>query len=276
MKKTLALALFTLITSGPIQAQPVQNFQGSDSLAGVISDAIIAAGMNQEIAYLGGGSGKGESAIMTADQGIAPMSREVKPEVVELAKAKGIEFIPHVIALDGLGVFVHRSNPLQAIDLGTVAKIFTCAITQWEQIPGSNRTGAIHAFRRNDASGTTDSFKHFTAVKSFGSCVTVMNETNDIAEKTASDADAIGYSGATAKRDGNRDLAISRGPGENAIRMNVTTVRDFSYPMARRLYVYEVGGIRKPNAVELRLLENLTDRSFMDSIVQDHEFYTID
>ncbi len=273
-KATLWIGAF--LCAGSAWANPVASFQGSDTLAGVMTDAIIAAGMNEEIVYTGGGSGKGETALVNGEQGIAPMSREAKPEAIELARTRGVSLIPHVIALDGVGVFVHASNSLAGLDLNTLRDVFTCAITRWEQIPNSGKSGAIRAFRRNDASGTTDTFKHLVGVKAFGACVTVMAETVDIAEKTASDADAIGYSGATAKREKNRALPLAQQAGARYVSLSVQTVRDFSYPLARKLFVYEAAGSRKPSATEEKLLGYLLDRSFLDPIVQDHEFYTID
>ena len=273
-KATFAVGVFLCATSALANSLP--SFQGSDTLAGVMTDAIIAAGMDKEIVYTGGGSGKGEAALVNGEQGIAPMSREVKPEAAELARTRGVTLVPHVIALDGVGVFVNNTNTLNGLDLATLRDVFTCAITRWEQIPQSGKTGAIHAFRRNDVSGTTDTFKHLVGIKAFGACVVVMAETADIAEKTASDSDAMGYSGASAKREKNRALALAREAGAPFVSLSVQTVRDFSYPLARKLFVYEVSGARKASAVEQKLLDSLLDRSFLDPIVQDHEFYTLD
>ncbi|MGE0616129.1 MAG: PstS family phosphate ABC transporter substrate-binding protein [Bacteriovoracia bacterium] len=281
MNQLNLLVASLVVAVGTAQAAPVP-FQGSDTLAGVMTDAINAAGMEKEIVYLGGGSGKGELALANEEQGIAPMSREAKPEVADQAAKKGIKLVGHVVALDALSIFVNGSNKIARMDLPTVKAIFECTITKWEQVAGSGKAGTITVYRRNDASGTTDAFKHFTAIKKFGNCVTVLAETADIAEKTSKDADAIGYSGASGKRDGNRAVPLAATAEAKAVEANVKTVRDFSYPMARKLYVYEAVDAKtdktktKTKEVEEKLLQNLLDRSFLDPIVQDHEFYTID
>ncbi len=273
-KLVLALATITLGTiAGPAHA--VYQFQGSDTLAGVMTDAIIAAGMNNEIAYLGGGSGKGEDAVVKGDQGIAPMSRDMKPEVVELAKTRGLLFVDHVIGLDGVGVFVNKANVVAGFDIPLLQKIYTCQVTDWRDVPGANRSGRINAFRRDDKSGTTDTFKNLVGISKFGDCVTILAETADIADKTAKDASAIGYAGHSAKNDGNKAAAISHGAGQPYVELNVKTVRSFAYPLARRLHVFEVSGSAKPNATELKFLRKILDRSFLDPILQNNEFYTI-
>lgn len=270
----LALATLTFVATTGAEAAPYQ-FQGSDTLAGVVTDAIIASGMNNEIAYLGGGSGKGEAAIIKGDQGIAPMSRAMTDDAMKQGATRGLKFVDHVIALDGVGVFVNKANAVAAVDIPMLQKIFTCQITDWRDVPGSGRSGRINAFRRNDVSGTTDTFKNLVGIAKFGDCVTIMAETVDIAEKTASDQWAIGYSGHTALRDNNKCLKVGRGDGTPAVDLNVNTVRAFTYPLARKLHVYEVSGAAKPNATEAKFLRKVLDRSFLDPIIQNNEFYTL-
>lgn len=276
MKKLIASVIAAAAIHGAPSMAGTFTFQGSDTLSGVMTDAILSAGLQDEIVYAGGGSGKGEKALLNGEQGIAPMSREMTPEALEQARVRGLVPVAHVIALDGLAVFVNAGSPVRSIDLPTLAKVFTCTVTRWEQIPNSGKVGQIKAYRRNDASGTTDTFKHLVGVKKFGDCVTVMAETADIAEKTAHEADAIGYSGLSAKRPGNRPLAVARVEGGEAVELTAGTVRDATYPLARNLYVYEISGARVPNEAEAKLMTYLLDRSFIDPIVQDHEFYTLD
>ncbi|MBX3016535.1 MAG: substrate-binding domain-containing protein [Bdellovibrionaceae bacterium] len=273
MKKLVFSAL--VFAAATASAQNKVLFAGSDTLGGMMTDAIIAAGMDSQIQYTGGGSGLAEKGLANGDQNIGPMSREIKPEVLNEMKARGLDVVPHVIGLDGIALFVKASSPVQALDLPTVTRIFTCEITQWEQIPGSNLRGQIRVVRRNDASGTTDAFKHFTGLKNFGACVTVLNETADIAEATARDGLTIGYAGLSGKLADNRTLAIAKSAGAAPVLPNTTSIRNFSYPMARNLYVYEVIG-RELSQPEADLMSYVTDRSFMDPIVQSHEFITID
>lgn len=273
----LSTILVTGLLSLSVQADNITRFKGSDTMSGIMTDAIFASGLNNEIVYEGGGSGLGETALLNGEQGIAPMSRAMKAEVVNALKTKGVEAVGHVVGLDGIGIFVNESNPVSGVDLVTLKSVFTCAITKWEKIPGSTKTGDIKAFRRNDASGTTDTFKNLVGVKDFGACVQVLAETSDIAEKTATDADSIGYSGASAKKEGNTSLNVALNATSKYIPLNVNTVRSFEYPLARKLYIYEVKGNKSPNSSEVKLLNSyLLDRSFLDPIVQDHEFYTVD
>lgn len=279
MKKNLVVLstiVLAAVSSFAVQAE-ITRLKGSDTMAGIMTDAIFASGLNNEIVYEGGGSGLGETALVNGEQGIAPMSRAFKTEAANTLKTKGVEVVGHVVALDGIGIFVNDSNSVSGLDLNQLKAIFTCSVTKWENVTGSNKSGEIKAYRRNDASGTTDTFKNLVGVKEFGKCVTVLAETHDIAEKTATESNAIGYSGATAKRDGNVAVAIAAAGSTNFVHLNVNTVRSNEYPLARKLFIYEVKGAKNPNSSEDKLLNSyLLDRSFLDPIVQDHEFYTVD
>lgn len=268
--------LMAAVISFAVSAQAKHQFAGSDTLAGLMTDAIIQAGMDQAIAYSGGGSGLGEKGLATGDQGIAPMSRELKADVAAQLAAQGVNVKAHVIALDGLSLFVKKDNNLPSLDIATIVRIFTCEYTQWEQIKGSNQKGQINAFRRNDNSGTTDAFKTMTGLKNFGACVRALNETADIAEITSRDIKAIGYSGLSGTTAENRSVSVSKDAATAAVAPSTKTIRNFSYPLARKLYVYEVTGARTANESEKQLLDSVLDRSFMDPIVQSHEFITID
>ena len=274
MKKWIGL--LSILTSTIATADVKHVFSGSDTLAGVVVDAIISSGLDQKIQYAGGGSGMGEKGLIAGDQGIAPLSREIKPEVLQQLGTRGASAEGYVLGLDGLSVFVKGNNTVASLDIATVARIYTCEITKWEQIPNSGMTGQIAAYRRNDSSGTTDAFKHFTGVKNFGSCVTALNETADIADITSRNVLAVGYSGLSGKTEQNRSVALSAKPGMPAVMPTTSTIRDFSYPMARKLYIYEIGGSQKANEVEQTLMSYIKDRSFMDPIMQSHEFITLD
>lgn len=273
--KIAYLALAGFIATMAAQGA-VQKFEGSDTLAGVMNDAVKASGLDKDLQYVGGGSGKGEKALLAGTQGIAPMSREAEPAAIQTLKAKGIRLEGTVLALDGIMIFVNKANALGAVDLDTLRAIYTCQTTLWQNVPNSGKTGTIRAYRRNDESGTTDTFKNLVGVKSFGPCVQKVEDTADIGHHTESEADAIGYAGHSAHAAGNKALAIARDAAGLPYLPTIVNIRAFTYPLSRRLFIYEVAGQVVPNAAEAKFLHRLKDRSFLDPIVQANEFYTLD
>ena len=250
--------------------------KGSDTLAGLMTDTIVAAGLDAEINYLGTGSGNGEKAVVAGEQAVAPLSREMKPEALKSLEAQGLTAIGHKIALDAIAIFVKDQGDLPVgLDVDTVKAIYTCQITDWAAVPGSQKKGTIRVLRRDDASGTTDAFKHFTGIKEFGACVTAMASTEELSEETSTDAQVLAYSGLSGKRAANKILPLSSA-AKNLGRTSPTVVniRSGKYPFSRFLYVYEVAS--KLSTPERTLIEKMTDRTFIDPIVQNNGFITLD
>jgi phosphate transport system substrate-binding protein len=278
MKKS-AVSLAILATLSSSAFADTQKIEGSDTLSGVMTSAITSAGLQNEVSYVGGGSGNGEKAILAKSQAIAPMSRAFKPEALAKAKAAGIEVIEHKVALDALGVFVNKSNPVNSASISLLKKIFACEVTTWEAaFPSSAKKGPLKVYRRNDNSGTTDTFKSLVmGSASFGACATAVEETLDIAKLTSSDANAIGFAGLSGATDGNRALMVSKdGSNKPAIPPQVKYIRTMDYPLSRYLYVYEAKGSVTPTTAEAELLSNVLERGFFDTILQEHGFITLD
>ncbi len=269
------LLVSAMIFSAPVLAQTapaVLSLQGSDTMSGYMSDIIIASGLEASLVYQGGGSGLGEAALVAKTQHITAMSRAFKPEMLAKATAAGVKVEEYVVGLDGVGIFVNSANTTPSLTLAQVAKIFSCEITNWKDLGGQDL--AITAYRRNDNSGTTDTFKTLVGVKTFGACVKVLAETSDIAVTTATEASAVGYSGMSALREGNKDLALAKDASSKAYTPSPANIRSFIYPLARKLYVYAATGELTP--AEQTLLDNVLDRSFSDPILVDNEFFTVD
>jgi hypothetical protein len=76
MKKSIVIATFLVVGAAATGAAAIVSpYQGSDTLYNVTTQAIAAAGISPSNAYVGGGSGNGQSAMVKGTQQTAPMSR---------------------------------------------------------------------------------------------------------------------------------------------------------------------------------------------------------
>jgi len=254
-------------------------FAGSDTLKGAIQEAITQAEAGGVLApgalvYTGGGSGVGEAGLRAGTQGIAPMSRAFSTAALADLINQGVTPVTNAIGLDGVSVFAQATNTTPSIDFATLRGIFGCTITTWDAVPGSGMTGPIAVYRRDDLSGTTDTFKTLTGLAAFGTCTIVVATTDEIATHTAAEANAIGYAGLSGKVDGNKELAIINAATGAAVLPTVASIRDSSYPLSRRLFVNSVADGRVPSDLEQSLLELVLDRGFMDPILLANGFVT--
>ncbi len=142
----------------------------------------------------------------------------------------------YIIALDGLPIIVHPSNPLNTLDKETVTKIFSGQITQWRQL-GIKR-GRIHLYARDNNSGTYDTFKSLVLSKKAPLAKSAKRfESNAIlSDSVAQDPDGIGFTGLAYVRK-SKVLAISDA-GSKALKPNTYTVATEDYTLARRLFLY--------------------------------------
>src|SRR5262245_33141479 len=203
-----AAALLASAVSATAEAQPAE-LRGSDTLFGVVTDAINASDLGDQLIYLGGGSGLGETALVNGNQNIAPMSRALSPAAIEALLSQGATPVQNVIGLDGVSLYVQATEAVQDISIPTIRDIYLCNITDWSGVPGSGKTGTIAVYRRNDDSGTTDVFRSLIGITTFGDCVVPLATTEDIADVTSTDPNAIGYSGLSGLRpDQNKALSV--------------------------------------------------------------------
>ncbi len=85
----------------------------------------------------GGGSGTGIKALIDGETHICQASRPMKPKEKEQVKAKhGKEAVEIAVALDGIAVFVHESNPLREVTLAQLKAIYTGQGTKWSALGG--------------------------------------------------------------------------------------------------------------------------------------------
>jgi len=172
------------------------------------------------------------------DVGIA--SRPIKDKEVSKLypllgnlRSKKSEF---VIALDGLPVIVHPSNPLKKLDVKTIRKIFSGQIRYWSQL-GINK-GKINIYARDHNSGTYDTFKSLVLSKKSPLSKTAKRfESNTLlSDSVSNDPNGIGFVGMAYIRQA-KALAISDEKTE-AIKPTAFSVATEDYALARRLYMY--------------------------------------
>jgi len=180
-------------------------------------------------------------AIGKTDVGIS--SRPIKDKEVEKLSFIGdlrSKHSEYVIALDGLPIIVHPSNPITKLDIATIQKIFSGKITHWSQLGFKNgiNKGRINLYARDDKSGTYDTFKSLVLGKEAPLSKKAQRfESNaKLSDSVASDPNGIGFVGLAYVRNA-KVLAISD-EGTQAIKPAAFSVATEDYALARRLYIY--------------------------------------
>ena len=117
-KLTTLVVACTLLASA--RAGDIVN-KGSDTLvilAQKWAEEYMKKSPETRIQVTGGGSGVGLAALQNKTTDLANSSRKIRaPEIAECIKAFGKRTAEFKVALDGLSVYVHESNPVKGLTL---------------------------------------------------------------------------------------------------------------------------------------------------------------
>jgi phosphate transport system substrate-binding protein len=179
------------------------------------------------------GSGNGAKSLINAACDVADMSRPMKESEMKAAQDSGILPIEHIIAMDGIAIVVHSSNPIANLTLEQIKAIYTGKIKNWKELGGPDQS--IVVIGRDTNSGTYETFETMVlrGEKIAGS-VETEGSNGAIRQRVMSTPAAIGYVG-LAFTEGIKTVTV------NGIEVTPETVVSKKYPIARPLYMYTNG-----------------------------------
>jgi phosphate transport system substrate-binding protein len=139
-----------------------------------------------------------------------------------------------VIAYDGIGLIVHRSNTLAALDHDDIKGIYTGRITNWKEVDGVD--APITVVNKAEGRATLDLFLHYFNLHSTHIRAHVVIGDNEQGIKTvAGNPHAIAYvSVGTAEYDTAHGVPIKLLRLED-IPASLKTVQEGRYPLSRPL-----------------------------------------
>jgi phosphate transport system substrate-binding protein len=198
------------------------------------------------ISVTGGGSGTGIAALINGSTHIANASREMMEEELSEARARGIEPIAHVVALDAIAVVVNPQNPVDGLTIPQISDVYTGQIVSWQQLGGENRPIVLAS--RESNSGTYVYFLE-TVVRQgdpdssalFSPDALLLPSSEIIGLEVATNPNAIGYDGLGYVTPEQKTLGVAVNVASPFVAPTIETVRDGTYPIARPLYMYTAG-----------------------------------
>ncbi len=140
------------------------------------------------------GSGDGAAALIDGRCQIAMMSRFMKDTEFTKAVVNKVLPVAHVIAMDGVCIVLHPSNPIAELTKAQVTQIYKGEIKNWKELGGPDL--AIVAISRDTSSGTYESFHELVINKEkMGSAVEYVSSNPQAHARVKSTPGAIGYIG---------------------------------------------------------------------------------
>ncbi|HMS84113.1 MAG TPA: phosphate ABC transporter substrate-binding protein [Nitrospira sp.] len=175
-----------------------------------------------------GGSSRG---IADARQGLADIgmvSRAMKDEEQDL------HAFP--VARDGVGIILHKDNPVQTLSDEQIIAIYTGKITNWKDVGGKD--AAITVVNKAEGRSTLEVFLHYFKLKNTAVKAQVVIGDNEQGVKTVvGNRNAIGYvSIGTAEYDESQGVPIKLLP-TGGVNASTETVRNGTFPISRPLHI---------------------------------------
>ena len=208
------------------------------------------------------GSGNGAKSLVNAACDVATMSRPMKNSEKKAAQDAGILPIERVVAMDGIAVAVHKSNPIANLTIAQLRDIYAGKIRRWNELGGPDQP--IVAISRETNSGTYECFETLVmSQQKMGEKVEYVGSNGAIRQRVMSTPSAIGYVG-LAFIEGVKTVTVE------GIEASPETVLAKDYPIARPLYMYTNG--RPKAGTPLADFTGLADTAEGKQIIADTGF----
>lgn len=217
---TVAVMLVCALTGCGANKEAVAT-DGSTSMNKVIGalGEAFEADTGITVTYNATGSGAGIQAVQEGRCDIGLASRNLKDE----EKTSGLEGT--VLAYDGIAIIVNPENPVNDLDVETIAKIYTGEIKNWKEIGGND--SEIVLIGREAGSGTRDGFESITDTEDKCQYRQELTSTGDVITTVASNPAAIGYASLASVKDTVKALAV------DSVAASEATIKDGSYVVQR-------------------------------------------
>jgi phosphate transport system substrate-binding protein len=243
------LSLFILCGCAPTpstQTSPeVLRLAGSETLVQNLLPALTQTHKNTvgtfDFEIEGGGTALGIRRLLSGEADLAASSREPMPAEEEQALANGYaldESARHIIAVDGIAVAVHPTNPLQSLTYDQVIAVFcTLSIDNWASLGLDD--APIHVITREPTSGTRALFEDFfCGPKGIHYRVDEKGD-QEISKALSSDALAISFVTTTETR--GKILALRPEASGDPIAPSQQNIIRGAYPLYRDLTLFSAG-----------------------------------
>lgn len=209
-----------------------------------------------------GGSSRGVADVRRGSVNIGMVSRALAADEQDLTAAR--------IAMDGVAVIVHATNPVVQLSGAQIVDIYTGRITNWSQVGGAN--APITVVNKADGRSTLELFaSHFRIDRPSIKAHVVIGENLHGVRTVVADPNAIGYvSIGTAEFERRNGVAIKLLPLDD-VPATMQNVRDGRFALSRPLNLVTAG--TRPPIVEAFI--NLATSAEVNDLVESQYFVPV-
>ncbi len=225
---------FAVAANDSVKELTVEGSTTVGPIADAFAETLMRKNPGLQISVKKTGSGDGAAALIDGRCDVATMSRFMKPEEFKKAVDKGIYPVANTIAMDGVCIILHPSNPVKALTLEQIKGIYEGKITNWNELGGADTP--IVAISRDTSSGTYEVFHEKAMHKQdMGSKVEYVNSNPQAHARVKTTPGAIAYVGLGFVDNDVKAVTV------NGIAPTRDTIATGEYPISRALYMFTNG-----------------------------------
>lgn len=233
----LVVAVFAVgsaVLAGENQTLQIEGSTTVGPIADAFAESFKSNYPGLEITVKKTGSGDGAAALIDGRCDIAIMSRFMKEKEFNKAVENRIFPVAHVVAMDGVCVVVHPSNPVTQLSTSQIRDIYKGNITNWKEVGGPDLP--IVAISRDTSSGTYETFHGLVMHKEkMGAKVEYVNSNPQAHARVKTTIGAIGYVGVGFLDANVKALKV------DSVLPSRQTIATGQYPVARPLFMFTNG-----------------------------------
>ena len=223
-------------------------FAGSDTMTNLVA-LWLGSFTEAHPAVKGQAESKGSStappALIEGQAQFGAMSRAMKPEEIQAFRDEfGYEPTQLRVAIDAIGVFVHKDNPIEFLSLDQLRRAFSVAGPDmtWGDLGVNDAAWAdrpVSLYGRNEASGTYGYFQKVALSDTdYKPTVKAQPGSAGVVSAISQDMGGLGYSGLGYRTADVRVVPIAVDDFEGPVDPTPETVNSGEYGLARFLYLY--------------------------------------
>lgn len=248
-----SMALTEVVVSGSTTVGP---------LGVICADEFNGKQADYHVSVAQTGTGAGITALAQGQADVAMASREV---TADEKNKYGDKFVENLIGYDGIAIIVSKpiyDAGVKALTKDQVKKIYAGNITNWKDLGGPD--AQIYAVSREQGSGTLANFltdimgsdkAQTPGVKTYA------NGNSEVKTAVTGSDKAIGYVGYSYSQSGDLGVVTLEG-----IQLTPETVKDKTYPLARKLYLDTFGGQATNGADSKAMAKAAGAKAFIDFV----------
>ncbi|WP_041464100.1 phosphate ABC transporter substrate-binding protein [Pelodictyon luteolum] len=204
-------------------------------------------------------SGQGAKLLAVGTSSIAAMSRTMNLDEIDAARANGIEPNAHFIAFGALVIVVNQANPVTALKVEELHRLYSGACFNWKELGGVDEP--VILVRREYGSGTQETFTDMVMGQANPMTASALIEISNkaVRRRVAETPGAIGFIShgfldATVK-----SLSI------NGVTHSTDAILNETYPLTRSLYFYTDGKPEGNVSRFLKLTESMEGKQILSN-----------